>query len=169
MEIQNLRNQYKQKIQKNKENLFNKLRFLTKIDHQLTQLGGSEIDQTAPEPIDQTAPEPVDKIPLPCNDEIIALLQLIEQNDVLVNDIGDAVKQRMQKDTEEISKLNELLKKCANTEECKKLQAKIDELNIELESIKKCNEKKEESIDKLKTQLTTHNANLVNLLKDVSK
>jgi hypothetical protein len=40
MEIQNLRNQYKQKIQKNKENLFNKLRFLAKIDQQLIQTGG---------------------------------------------------------------------------------------------------------------------------------
>lgn len=41
MEIHNLRNQYKEKIQKAKQNLFHKLRFLNKIDQQFTQIGGS--------------------------------------------------------------------------------------------------------------------------------
>jgi len=42
MEIHNLRNQYKEKIQKAKQNLFHKLRFLNKIDQQFKQIGGGE-------------------------------------------------------------------------------------------------------------------------------
>lgn len=43
MEIHNLRNQYKEKIQKAKQNLFHKLRFLNKIDQQFKQIGGATL------------------------------------------------------------------------------------------------------------------------------